>query len=219
MKLSKVTIDILKNLATINQGILFKAGKELRTMNVMKNIFAVAQIPDEIPNDFAIYDLNEFLSTYSIFDDCDISFKETMLVFENPSEQIDYHYSSPSVVVSPGDKKIRLPSEDKKFVLTKEVFDKIQRSSSVMKLKDLSIDCTGITIFNRNAVGNKHHISLSIECSDSSVSQAPSFIKVENLKLIPVDYDVTVCQKGLTRFISRSEEYRVEYHIALETDG
>jgi hypothetical protein len=125
MKLSKVTIDILKNLATINQGILFKSGKELRTMNVMKNIFAVAQIPDEIPNDFAIYDLNEFLSTYSLFDGCEVLFKDTMLVFENPGEQIDYHYSSPSVVVSPGDKKIRLPSEDKKFTLTKEVFDKI----------------------------------------------------------------------------------------------
>lgn len=218
MKLSKVTIDILKNLATINQGILFKSGKELRTMNVMKNIFAVAQIPDEIPNDFAIYDLNEFLSTYSLFDGCEVLFKDTMLVFENPGEQIDYHYSSPSVVVSPGDKKIRLPSEDKKFTLTKEVFDKIQRSSSVMKLKDISIDCSGITIFNRNAVGNKHHISLNIECNDSS-AQTPSFIKVENLKLIPVDYDVVICQKGLTRFTSRSEEYRIEYHIALEIEG
>lgn len=216
MKLSKVTIDILKNLAQINQGIVFKAGKELRTMNVMKNIFAVAQIPDEIPNDFAIYELNEFLSTYSIFDDCEISFKDTMLVFENPGEQIDYHYSSPSVVVSPGDKKIRLPSEDKKFTLTKEVFDKIQRSSSVMKLKDLSIDCSGITIFNRNSVGNKHHISLNVECGEDA-SQVPSFVKVENLKLIPVDYDVAICQKGLMRFTSRSEEYKIEYHIALET--
>lgn len=215
MKLSKVTIDILKNMSSINQGILFKAGKELRTMNVMKNIFAVAQIPDEIPNDFAIYDLNEFLSTFSLFEGCEIDFKETMLVFENPGEHIDYHYSSPSVVVSPGDKKIRLPSEDKKFTLTKEVFDKIQRSSAVMKLKDLSIDCSGITIFNRNSVGNKHHISLNVECSDNA-GQVPSFIKVENLKLIPVDYDVAICQKGLTRFTSRSEEYKIEYHIALE---
>ena len=158
MKLNKITIDILKNMAQINQGILFKSGKELRTMNVMKNIFAVAQIPDEIPNDFAIYDLNEFLSTYSLFDGCEVLFKDTMLVFENPGEQIDYHYSSPSVVVSPGDKKIRLPSEDKKFTLTKEVFDKIQRSSSVMKLKDISIDCSGITIFNRNAEIGRAHV-------------------------------------------------------------
>lgn len=218
MKLSKITIDILKNFANINQGILFKPGKELRTMNVMKNIFAVAQITDEIPNEFAIYDLNEFLSSYSLFDGCDVVFKDTMLVFENPGEQIDYHYSSPSVVVSPGDKKIRLPSEDKKFTLTREVFDKIQKSSSVMKLKDLSIDCSGITIFNRNAVGNKHHISLNVECSDSATQQQPSFIKVENLKLIPVDYDVVICNKGLTRFTSRSEEYRIEYHIALEIE-
>lgn len=217
MRLNKVTVDLLKNFATINQGIIFKAGNEIKTMNVMKNIFAVAQIPDEIPNNFAIYDLNEFLSTFSLFDGCEITFKDTMLVFENPGEHIDYHYSSPSVVVSPGDKKISLPSEDKKFTLTKEVFEKIMKSSSVMKLKDLSIDCNGITIFNRNSVGNKHTIELNIECDENS-DQPSSFIKVENLKLIPVDYDVTICQKGLARFTSRSEEYRIEYHIALETE-
>lgn len=218
MKLSKITVDILKNFASINQGIIFKKGKQLRTMNVMKNTFAVAEISDDIPNEFAIYDLNEFLSTYSIFGDCDVIFKDTMLVFENPGEQIEYHYSSPSVVVSPGDKKIRLPSEDKKFTLTKEVFEKIQKSSSVMRLKDIAIDCSGITIFNRNSVGNKHHISLNVECDETIGEQVPSFIKVENLKLIPVDYDVIICNKGLTRFSSRSEEYKIEYHIALEIE-
>jgi hypothetical protein len=218
MKFSKITIETLKNFATINQGILFKAGKELRTMNVMKNIFAVAQIPDEIPNDFAIYDLNEFLPAYSLLNDCDITFKDTMLVLEVPGNSIKYPYSSPSVVVSPGDKKIRLPSEDKKFVLTREVFDAIQKSSSVMKLKDIVIDCSGITILNRNATGNSHHISLNVECGSSDVSENPSLIKVENLKLLPLDYDVTICQKGLTRFTSRSEEFKIEYHIALEIE-
>lgn len=184
-------------------------------MNVMKNVFAVAQIPDEIPNDFAIYDLNEFLATYSLFSDCDVLFKDTMLVLEVTGEQIDYHYSSPSVVVSPGDKKIRLPSEDKKFVMTKEVFDKISRSATVMKLKDLSVDCSGITIFNRTSVGNKYHVSLNVECV--SEEQNSSFIKVENLKLIPLDYDVAICSKGLARFTSRNEEYRIEYHVALDT--
>jgi hypothetical protein len=218
MKFSKITIETLKNFATINQGILFKAGKELRTMNVMKNIFAVAQIPDEIPNDFAIYDLNEFLPAYSLLNDCDITFKDTMLVLEVPGNSIKYPYSSPSVVVSPGDKKIRLPSEDKKFVLTREVFDAIQKSSSVMKLKDIVSDCSGITILNRNATGNSHHISLNVECGSSDVSENPSLIKVENLKLLPLDYDVTICQKGLTRFTSRSEEFKIEYHIALEIE-
>lgn len=183
-------------------------------MNVMKNTFATAEISDEIPIEFAIYDMNELLAAYSLFDGCDILFQDAMLLLKSGGEEMEYNYSSPAVVVSPGDKNITLPSTDKKFVLTKEVLDKIMKVSSVMKLKDLEIDGAGIRILNRNASGNKHHIKLPVEVfnSDDSVSA----LKVDNLKLIPVDYDVTICQKGLVRFTSRNEEYRVEYHIALE---
>ncbi len=126
MHLSKITIDILKNLATINQGLIFRPGNELKTMNVMKNTFVTAVIPDEIPAEFAIYDLNEFLGTYSLADDYDIKFEDTRLVMSSASEYTYYNFSSPSVVVSPGDRKLVMPSEDKHFTLTKEVFDKIQ---------------------------------------------------------------------------------------------
>lgn len=214
MKLSKVTLDVLKNFATINQGLIFKPGKSIKTMNVMKNTFAVAQIPDDIQNEFAIYDLNEFLAAYSLTEGCDIVFKETMMSLISNGEELEYYYSSPSVVVSPGDKNITLPSIDKKFLLTKEVIDKIMKVSSVMKLKDIEIDNTGIRVLNRNLVGNKHHIKLAVDCSTSE--SAVSVLKVEGLKLISADYDVAICDKGLARFTSRSEEYKVEYHIALE---
>ena len=217
MKLSKSTIEILKNFASINQGIIFKVGKELRTMSIMKNIFAVAEIVDDIPTEFAIYDLNELLATYSIFSDCEVTFDDSMLIFSVPGEKIEYYHSSPSVVVSPGDKTIKLPSEDMSFVMTKEVLDKIIRSASIMKLKDLVIDKSGITILNRNTVGNKHNISLTVKCNDDDI-KSKFFVKVENLKLIPTDYDVSVCKKGLMRFTSRNEEYPIEYHVALEMD-
>ena len=119
-------------------------------------------------------------------------------------------------MVSPGDRNIKLPSEDKKFLLTKEVFDKVQKVSSALKLKDVVIDCNGIEVLNRNTIGHKHHIKVAVDCSSGSETQ--SFMKVENLKLIPVDYDVVICQKGLVRFTSRSDEFRVTYHIALEAE-
>ena len=216
MKLSRITIEVLRNFATINQGLLFKPGKVLRTMNVMKTTFAVAEFPDDIPQEFAIYDLNEFLLAYSLAENCDIEFKDTMLVLNSNGESTKYNYSSPSVVVSPGDRTIKLPSEDKKFLLTKEVFDKVQKVSSALKLKDVVIDCNGIEVLNRNTIGHKHHIKVSVDCASGPETQ--SFMKVENLKLIPVDYDVVICQKGLVRFTSRSDEYRVEYHVALEAD-
>jgi hypothetical protein len=215
MHLSKVTVDILKNLATINQGMIFRPGKVLTTMHVLKHTFVTAEIPDEIPIEFAIYDLNEFLGTFSLSDNCDITFEEKRMVLTTASEYTHYNFSNPSVVVSPGDRKMTMPSEDVKFTLTKEVFDKIGRVSGVMKLKDILIDCTGITVFNRNSTGNQHHITIPVDCGKTN---KPAILKVDSLKLIPVDYTVTISNVGLSRFVSNSEEYRIEYFIALETE-
>ena len=62
MKLSDKTINLLKNFSTINQSILFKQGSRLRTISVMKNILAEATITEELPQDFGIYDLGQFLN-------------------------------------------------------------------------------------------------------------------------------------------------------------
>ena len=66
MKLSDKTINLLKNFSTINQSILFKHGSKLRTISVMKNILAEATITEELPQDFGIYDLGQFLNGMSL---------------------------------------------------------------------------------------------------------------------------------------------------------
>ncbi len=80
MKLSENTLEVLKNFASINQSILFTEGKELDTVSVQKNVLASATVTETFKSsngeDFAIYDLNEFLSTVSLFDDPDVNFGE-----------------------------------------------------------------------------------------------------------------------------------------------
>ena len=66
MKLSDKTLTLLKNFSTINQSILFKKGNSLRTISVMKNILAEATIEEDIPKDFGVYDLNQFLNALSL---------------------------------------------------------------------------------------------------------------------------------------------------------
>ena len=74
MKLSEKTVNLLKNFASINQSIAFKKGNTLRTMSVMKNILAEAEIEEEFPKDFAIYDLVQFLNGISLHDNAQIDF-------------------------------------------------------------------------------------------------------------------------------------------------
>lgn len=214
MKLSKVTIEILKNMATINQGIIINPGSELKTMNVVKSTLVQANIPDVFPCQFAIYDLNEFLSTISLFENCDIQFMDTHLEMTEGNQKIKYYYSVPSTIISPGEKTIKMTKVNKSFVMNKEVFERILKTSSVMKLKDFTIDCDGLTVCNRNNLGNIHTIEIPIECDSNSKSRA--LFKVEALKLIPLDYNVTVNDDGIARFESKSPSYNIEYFIAFE---
>ena len=95
--LSNDTLNVLKNFATINQGLLFKKGKRLRTLSVLKNVFAVADITDEIPREFAIYDLNEFLGTLSLFSKPDLDFKDDHILIQEGKAKVKYFYSPPIV--------------------------------------------------------------------------------------------------------------------------
>ena len=59
MKLSDKTIGILQNFSKINQNIMIKQGKKLKTISIMKNILAEADVTEDFDKDFGIYDLNE----------------------------------------------------------------------------------------------------------------------------------------------------------------
>jgi len=75
MKLSEKTLSLLKNFGSINQSILFKEGNKLRTISVMKNILAEAEIAEDIPQDFGIYDLNQFLNGLSLHQSPELDFE------------------------------------------------------------------------------------------------------------------------------------------------
>ena len=98
MYLSQDTIQVLKNLSTINQSILIKAGKRLRSMSVMKNILVEADITETFERDVAIYDLNQFLNCLSLIPSAEVSLGNNSITITDGSNSIDYRYSDPSVI-------------------------------------------------------------------------------------------------------------------------
>ena len=103
MQLSGDTRDVLKNFSTINQNLMVKSGNTINTMSAMKNIVAKATIPDTFSNEFAIYDLNEFLSALSLFKSPSLDFadKSVKLNEEGGGSSLNYFFSDPSVVTTP----------------------------------------------------------------------------------------------------------------------
>ena len=61
MNLSENSIKILQNFSEINLNLLVKPGKSIKTISQMKNILAQAELSEDFAEEFAIYDLAEFL--------------------------------------------------------------------------------------------------------------------------------------------------------------
>ena len=218
MKLSDNTLTILKNFAGINNSILVKQGTKLRTISVAKNILAEAEIKEDFPRDFAVYDLNQFLNGLSLHQDPDLDFTETSyLSIREGKRRVKYFYADPNVIISPPEKEITLPSEDVTFQLDTTSLEKLLKAAAVYQLPDFS------------AIGEAGVIKLVVRDKKNDTSNEYAIVvgetekefcfnfKVENIKIIPGAYDVVVSSKLLSQFTNT--QFNLKYYIALEPDS
>ena len=218
MKLSDRTISVLKNFSSINQSILFKEGNKLRTISVMKNILAEATITEEFTKDFGIYDLNQFLNGMSLHKNPELDFgNDGYVVIREGKMRSKYFFADPSVIVTPPEKEINLPSEDVCFEVNTEQLDKLLKAAAVYQLPDISaVGESGVVKLvvrdKKNETSNDFAIVVGETDSEFSFN-----FKVENIKVLPGTYDVVVSQKLLSRFVSKNHD--LTYYIALEPDS
>ena len=217
MYLSQETVSLLKNFSTINQSILIKAGKKIRSMSVMKNILVEADIDEDFSRDVAIYDLNQFLNCLSLIPGAEINLDNNSIVITDGSNSIDYRYSDPSVITAPPEKELTLPSEDVQLVLSEENLESVKKAAAVLQIPDVSVVGDGEKIFltvrdKKNSGSNSYRIEVG---ETDTVFQFN--LKVENLKILSGDYDVTISSKNLAKFESHSRP--LVYFIAIEPDS
>ena len=218
MKLSDKTLSVLKNFSTINQSILFKQGNKLRTMSVMKNILAEVNIDEELPQDFGIYDLNQFLNGLGLHNNPELDFtNSSYVVIKEGRSRSMYFFADPNVIVTPPEKPITLPSEDARFELSTDQLDKLLKAAAIYQLPDFCVvgDGEKVKLVVRDKKNDTSN-SYSIEVGDTDKTFTFNF-KVENIKIIPGSYDVVVSQKLLSRFSAKN--YDLTYYIALEPDS
>lgn len=221
MKFSPETLTILKNFATINSGILFKVGNTLSTVSPQKNILADAKISETITQEFGIYDLNNFLSVLSLFNgsaELEFDSKHAIIVGMNGRSKIKYRFTDPSMIVVAPEKRPSLPSVDVSFSLSQEDFNWIVKTANVLAVPNISIKSEGnglfLTAFDVND-DSAHTNSIEL---DSNVSGNFNLIfKVENLKMIPGNYNVQICSKGISIFNDPTKD--ITYYITLETSS
>ena len=216
MKLSNGTINVLKNFSTINQNLVIKEGSDISTMSAMKHIVAKAKVEEDFTKEFAIYDLNEFLSALSLFGTPDLDFQDDYVVIteEGSAKSLKYWYSDPSVVTTPT-KDITMPSNEVKFDFSSDSLAEITKAASVIGAPDMVLEKGKLRVTDKkNTTANDYATELDVPDSDVDYK---FWFKVENLKLLPGSYSVEVSSKNISRFSNSNVD--IEYFIALEPES
>ena len=217
MQLSSDTVNVLKNFADINQNILVKSGTKLTTISTMKNILAEADISDNIPQEFAIYDLPEFLRAIDMFQKPSLNFDgESHVEIAEGKQKVKYFFADKSVIVAPT-KSITMPDTFVSFTFTKEMFEKVMKGINTLGLPDVAVvgDGTSIKMIatdKKNKSSNTYAVDI---CESDKTFTA--YFKAENFKMVTDDYDVAVSSQKISHFVNRTKP--VQYWIALEPDS
>ena len=219
MKLSTNTISVLKNFGNINQGIYFKQGTTLKTVSAHKNILAEVTISENIPTNFGVYDLNNFLSVVSLHKD-DPSFefdsKHVVIVGNSGRSKIKYRFCEPTMIVVPPEKSISMPDPEISFTLSAEDYNWVLRAAAVLSSPQIAVESDGkkVNIVTLDVLNDSAHTD-SLEIGDGNGDVYRMVFKTENInKLLEGSYDVKISSKGVSHFSNKS--LPLQYWITTE---
>lgn len=216
MKLSKTTISILKNFASINTNLQIKSGSKLSTISGQKSILAEVTTAEKFPLDFAIYDLNAFLNAYSLFQDPELQFADKF-VSMTEGGSIKYFASNPSILTVPT-KSIAMPANPEiQFDMSENLLANIIKTASILSAPDVSFigadgDIRLIVSDKKTATANSYDTLIGKTELNFKVN-----LKVENFKFIPGNYSVAISSKKISRFSSKNSD--LVYWMSVETDS
>jgi len=218
MELSDTTLNVLKNYSTINPNIVITEGNTVKTISVARNVLSKAELPEEFPASFGIYDLSEFLNVLSLVDSPRLKFEKDYVTVGDSTgrSSVKYFFSDPEMLTSPG-KDINMPEADVKFSLDTDTLGKVKRAAAALGHDEISISpTTGAVrlsvIDSKDATSNA--FSIDVEGTYPEGVDFNFIMNVSNLKVVNEDFEVGISSKLISQFTSKQSA--IEYFIALE---
>lgn len=217
MELSKETLTLVKNFAGINGSLMLKQGNKLTTISEGKNIMADVTISETLPMDFGIYDLNEFLNVVSLFSTTQLEFQEKYVLVSDGSKSRIKYFAAGEGVVKEAPATIKFPAPDVTFTIDAAQLAMIQRTAAALKASDLSIvgadgSLKVLVSDKKNDTSNAYEVIIG-ETDETFKAN----IKVENLKMLPNDYEIGISKKKISRFKHTASD--LTYYVAVEADS
>ena len=219
MKISENTISILRNFSDINANILFTPGKTLQTMSTMKNIMAKADVEENFESEFGVYDLPEFLRALDSFQQPVLNFNGSAnlkIKDEKSSLSARYAFADKSTLRYPT-KVISMPDKTITFTLKDSDWESVKKLYTNLSLPDIAFKGENgkiklVALDKKNSNSNES----SVVVGETNL-EFTAYVKAENMKIIPGDYDVALSKAKIAHFINK--KVKVQYWIALEADS
>jgi hypothetical protein len=216
MKLSKETQEIFKNYASINANLMLREGNKIATMSENKTIISDVTVTEQFPQSFGIYDVNEFLGVMSLFNDPDLSFKDDVVIIKEGKNQIRYKAAEETTLKTPS-KSINFPDAEINFSMTASDLQQMSKSAGILKVSDVSFvgkdgKLTALVVDKKNPLTNKFEIDIGTTDKNFTAN-----MKIENFKMLPGAYNVSIAKMKICRFKSTSSD--LTYYVAVESDS
>ena len=216
MKLSENTLAVLKNFAGINSGVVLNSGKTQKTISPEKSILVEATIDDDIPTQFGIYDLNQFLGNLTTLRNPELTFSKDAVTLDDGELSFDYRACSANLIITPPEKELVLKSVDVKFSLPNDTLQKLIKVATMNSLPNLSVvGKNGQLLLKIHERANDTSNTGTIKIGEYAGQDFTASFKTDNLKLLPNDYNVEIQKGAFAKFENASQS--LKYFIALET--
>jgi hypothetical protein len=213
MKFSNETLSVLKSFTAINKSILMKPGNVLKTITPEKTLIAIAEIPDELPSEACVYDLSRFLSILSLYNDPDVEFGDKYFIISEGKRRTKYVYADVSMIHTPPEKDINIPSEDVVVNVTESDLSSVLKAAGVLQFTEIAfVGESGKCYLKAIDSANDNADDFGVEIGETD-DEFKVIIKTDNLKLMPMDYKVTICSKGISEFKGDN----VTYFVAIDS--
>ena len=213
MQFTEKTLTVLKNFAGINQALIFQPGSVLKTINPQKSVMAVATVDQEIPGEACVYDMARFLSVLSLYAKPEVEFGSKAFTIAEGRRKTKYVYADPSMVVAPPAKEMKLPAADVTVSVAWDDIASVIKAAGVLQLPEIAFVGDEGKIFLRAIdSANPSADTFGTELEGETDATFTLILKTENLKLLPMNYEVNLAAKGLSTFIGDG----VKYFVAIE---
>lgn len=213
MKIDTNTINVLKNFSGINPSIFIEKGNVIKVVSPLKTIVAKATVSSEFPRDFAIYNLNRFISILSTFSDPELTFYDNHVDISEDSRVVHYVYADEVLIKELLPKKeLVIPTVDVTFTLTHDNLKAVEKAAGILSLPMLVVSGSEGKLYIQAAdLDNPTGDVYAIQIGETDLTFKAVF-KTENIKMIQGDYKVEICSKGISKFYTDN----LEYFVAVE---